>query len=308
MLSETQTAAPLHQQLPQHTVHSIPAFTDGKRGEGLLLAIKRQLPYSITHISIDHDNCTIWLDLCSTSDRGRKVMLAVCYIPPDSHHSVQLQRTSAPTRFASWTDQLRLAAAQGHVLLAGDFNARVGNSRDDWVTEFGGDIPANVRNTDSTVNAHGRKLLQLCSDTTLVLCTGRTAGDIPAQPSFKARVNTAPSRLDHFLVDPELFPLIQACRVGPSRPDSDHLPLEMHILLDNAPQVPRAALPARPVPAWVWDEARREPYATALLGPSCQAALQQSCTAAAVGDLCQADAHFHGALNTAAQMAGLRRT
>ena len=36
--------------------------------------------------------------------------------------------------------------------------------------------------------------------------------------------------------------------------------------------------------------------------------MQQSCTAAATGDLCQADMHFHCALNAAAHSAGLRRT
>ena len=49
MLSETQTPASLHQQLPNHIVHTILASTVGGRGEGLLLAVQRQLPFSITH-------------------------------------------------------------------------------------------------------------------------------------------------------------------------------------------------------------------------------------------------------------------
>ena len=136
----------------------------------------------------------------------------------------------------------------------------------------------------------------------MVLCTGRTVGDVLAKPSFKARVNTAPSRLDHILVDPELFPFVESCRVGPCRPDSDHR------LFNAAARPLEPALQGQAVPAWVWDEAKREPHATALLGSSCQTALQQGCTAATSGSLCQADAHFHGALNTAAHLAGLRRT
>ena len=158
--------------------------------------------------------------------------VAVWYVPPDSYHSTQLQRQSPQVRFAAFTDQLRVAATQGHVLLAGDFNARVGSRCDTWVTEFGDSIPPDLHHSDNTVNAHGRKLLQLCSNAGRVLCTGRTVGDVPAKPSFKARVNTAPSRLDHILVDPELFPFVDSCRVGPCRPDSDHLHVEMRLLLD----------------------------------------------------------------------------
>ena len=48
-----------------------------------------------------------------------------------------------------------------------------------------------LQNVDTTVNTHGRELLRLCEGTALVLCTGRTPLDVPAQPSFKARSNTA---------------------------------------------------------------------------------------------------------------------
>ena len=86
------------------------------------------------------------------------------------------------------------------------------------MTEFGGSIPADLQNSDPSVNDHGRELSQMCSD--MVLCTCRTAADVPAAPSFKAKSITAPSRLDYFLVDPDLFPSIQSCHVEPARPDS----------------------------------------------------------------------------------------
>ena len=37
-----------------------------------------------------------------------------------------------------------------------------------------------------------------------------------------------PSRLDHILVDPDLLSSIERCGVGPTRPDSDHMPLDAH--------------------------------------------------------------------------------
>ena len=202
-----------------------------------------------------------------------------------------------------------VATAQGHAVLAGDFNARVGSLPDPWVADMGDSIPPQLQNTDSTVNTHGRKLMRLCADSAMILCTGRTLADTPAQPTFKARTNTVASRLDHVLVDPGLFSFIQYCGVGLTRPDSDHMPLEMRILLSAA------ALPSSPLqpvqhhtPTWLWDGAKLEQYALALQAGPCQASLQQSCEAAAAGELQQADGHFITALKTAAQMAGLRQT
>ena len=71
----------------------------------------------------------------------------------------------------------------------------------------------------------------------MVLCTGRTPGDTPAQPRFRARRNTAASRLDHALVDCGLFASIQACCIASHRQESDHFPLELRLLL-TAPASP----------------------------------------------------------------------
>ena len=120
------------------------------------------------------------------------------------------------------------------MLLAGDVNARVGAAAQPWITDLSDDISAQLQNSDSTVHGHGRKLLHLCEETARVLCTGRTPGDngdTPAQPSFKARNNTAASRLDHALVDCGLFASIQACCIGSHRQEADHFPYELCLLL-----------------------------------------------------------------------------
>ncbi len=65
--------------------------------------------------------------------------------------------------------------------------------------EPGEDISIQLQNSDATVNGHGRKLLRLCGEAAMVLCTGRTTGDTPAQPSYRARSNTEPSRCLHSL-------------------------------------------------------------------------------------------------------------
>ena len=227
MLSETQTPATLHQQLPNHTVHTIPASTVGRRGEGLLLAVRQRLPFSITHWDADQTNCVIWLTLRPAHSSQRATTVGVCYVPPETTIAAQTGGRSAQLRFQALIDRLLVSSTQGHAVLAGDFNARVDSLPDPWVTDVGDSIPSQLRNTDSTINAHGRKLMRLCADSAMILCTGRTLADTPAQPTFKARTNTMASRLDHILVDPDLFSSIQHCGVGPTGPDSDHMPLEM---------------------------------------------------------------------------------
>ena len=185
----------------------------------------------------------IWLTQRPSHTRQHTTTICVCYIPPESSISVQQSDRLAQMRFQALTQRLMSATLQGHALLAGDFNARVGNLPDPWVTDVGHGVPPQLLNTDNTINSHGRKLVRLCEDSAMILCTGRTLGDLPALPSFKARTNTVASRLDHVLVDPDLFSSIQSCCIGPIRDDSDHMPLEMRILLS-------AAAPLSPPPTY----------------------------------------------------------
>ena len=243
-------------------------------------AVRQQLAFSISRWQTDQANSTIWLTLKPSQSQQRPLVLGVCYIPPDSHHSVQLSQRSAQVRFESLAAHIAQLNSEGHVLLAGDLNARVGAASQPWITELGEGISAQLQNSDITVNGHGRKLMRLCEEAAMVLCTGRTPGDTPAQPSFRARSNTEPSRLDHVLIDCGLFPAVQFSRVDAHRHESDHFPLELQLLL-TVPTLPTAPPPPpAPTPTWVCDSSQRGPYAHALLSGPCQA-LIAGCTAAA---------------------------
>ena len=95
--------------------------------------------------------------------------------------------------------------------------------------------------------------------------------------------------------------------VGPARPDSDHMPLEMRILLSvAAPLSPPRPPEQQLTPTWIWGGVQQEQHALALQAGPCQASLQRSsAAAAAAGDLKQADDHFGTAMKAAA---GLRQT
>ncbi len=64
---------------------------------------------------------------------------------------------------------------------------------------------AQLQNSDITANGHGRKLQCLCEEAAMMSCIGRTTGDTPAQPSYRARSNTEPSRLVYVLVGAAFF-------------------------------------------------------------------------------------------------------
>ena len=134
------------QQLSQHQIFHMPASHANRRGEGLLIAVSNHLPYSATQWKKDTVNHIIWVTLTASSPQLPTLTIGACYIPPAT--SAQLQLSSVSDRFDTLTRHLRAATvASGHVILAGDFNAKVGNISDSWVTCFG-DIPPHRLPTD----------------------------------------------------------------------------------------------------------------------------------------------------------------
>ena len=170
----------------------------------MYFAVGQQLPYTVSRWQTDQANSTFWLIIL--------------------HRSAQV-------RFESLAAHVAQLSSNGNFLLAGDFEARDGVAAQPWVTDLSGDASAQLQNSDSTVHTHGRKLLHLSEETAMVLYTGRIPGDTAAQSSFKACSNTAPSRLDHALVDCGLFAAIQACCIGSHWQESGHFSLELHLLL-----------------------------------------------------------------------------
>ena len=177
-------------------------------------------------------NGVIFIKLQAAQLQQPPIIVGVCYLPPQG--SPQLQMRDAQSRCSSITDHITSASALGPVVLAGDFNARVGILSDHWAASLGDSIPAQRQHSDSFSNSHGRLLMQLCEESALVLCTGRTASDIPATHSYRSYMHGGTSCMDHFMVTAGLFPVVRSCGVAPQRPDSNHLPLVMQLQLPLA--------------------------------------------------------------------------
>ena len=164
MLTESQTLALLTQQLNEYIVHTLPATSAGRAGEGVLLAVKQHPPYLVNHLQLEQRNSTIWLTLKPAHTQQAPLTLRVCYIRPTSNRSVWLRRNSAQARFKA---RRFVSSTPVRCLSLRPCLARVGNSIQPWVTELGPGIPVQLENTDNSVNPHGLKLLHMCEDTAM---------------------------------------------------------------------------------------------------------------------------------------------
>jgi len=158
------------------------------------------------------------------------LLLAACYFPPSPTSNDFRSRAKEAGIIESWSSlTLDIAEAQalGHVLIAGDLNARTGTRWED--ATLGplppGDpaLPGELDDTpagsllyqprlsaDQTVDRRGRRLLQLCGATGLRICNGRLPGDDSGASTSLGISGTGCSVVDYFIADSALFPCL-AC-------------------------------------------------------------------------------------------------
>ena len=112
---------------------------------------------------------------------------------------------------------------QGHVILTGDLNGRVGHESDFIEhdnTRFG-DISCVPKLFDyEKVNTIGRCVLNLCISSGVRILNGRSAGDCRGKITFYNKNGT--SVIDYCIVDKYSFDIIQDFYVGDFNIYSDH--------------------------------------------------------------------------------------
>ena len=292
LLTETRAAHIEDGFLPQHSIAFIPASKDGRAGEGILVAVKKNAAYHV--LDYGSDDSSLWVKV-SFHDQRKPLILGCCYIPPAGSHSLQYK--CLHQRMADIVARYTAAQADGNVLIAGDFNARVGR-----LMESEG-APARGC-TDEVVTPHGRQLIRLCQDTHSLLCTGRAMGDESAAYSLRPTARGLGSRIDHVIAPEFLLQRISLCMVNPNRRESDHYPLEGTILQDLPPMA-SVECTGQPLLKRHWQSGLRVEYCEQLQTEACQAALQQAMHLATDGNLQAAFQKFDEGLCTAATAAGM---
>lgn len=293
LLTETRSAIWDDNVLPNHSVAFVPAGREGQAGEGLLVAVRRNIVYHVQDWG--SDDCTLWVKV-KFQTSPRPLLIGCIYIPPSG--SPQLRVSDLSGRMTSLNAMCAAASCEGDVLLAGDFNARVAQLIDTDSAEYP------VRGcTDLGVNAHGHQLIALCRQSGLLLCSGRVRGDDMAVPTFKARSRTQASRLDHVIVSKGVLANIKQSSVNTGRYDSDHHPIET-ILRVHVSVAASVQCTGRPISRVYWCRDARNDYAHALqtIASEC---LDASESAAMDGNVCAAFAALEKGMLQAAAASGM---
>ena len=263
-----------------------PASEQSKAGEGLFLAVKRSPYYHILPYSTK--DTSLWAKL-QFQCGGPPLIVGTTYIPPSG--SPLLSRVPLHTRLSHLKGIFCQAIGEGHVLLGGDFNARVGIQ-----------VPM-VPGTDSCINSHGKALNKAITAVGGYLCTGRVKGDIPAVCTFHARGRSVSTRLDHIIVSPSLLPQLHETMVDRTRLDSDHSPIISNLTFNVSPQAP-ATDDGIPLRQFSWRPSLRAAYVQALQSDdgnhstACIHAIQ-------AGDLAGSLSALYSYISNAAQKAGM---
>ena len=152
---------------------------------------------------------------------------------------------AAPFRILS--DELEVRARGRQAVILGDLNARVETleAPDDLYrglehltahTVPNHDVvEVSARNnTDKVVNPIGRDLLSLCVTQDMVIANGRTLGDSLRCCTFFADNGEGSSNVDLAVVSSSIHPSLGLLEVLPKWECSDHLPIRLGWLADNA--------------------------------------------------------------------------
>ena len=103
------------------------------------------------------------------------------------------------------------------------------------------------QDASGSVNASGRRVLELCMCLGLRIANGRVQGDEHGALTFVARGGGGTSLIDYVLASPAVMPLMRLLRISPA-PETDHL--AVHMQLEGLPlastQQTRLTVPAPP--------------------------------------------------------------
>ena len=137
----------------------------------------------------------------------------------------------------------------GKVLVCGDFNARVGNSkRHDYIVndrivdgidndDYIPDIPLDRISTDNGTNSHGLKMIDLCKSTSLHIANGRLHDD-KGVGNYTYCNKQGASVIDYLLLRASDFYCIDKFKIESFNEWSNHAPLSYMILVSDNNQRP----------------------------------------------------------------------
>ena len=213
----------------------------GRLSGGVYVFIRKSLLKFCLRLPVDIDNTVcIRLDKHLTGTE-RDVLLFAVYVPPEGSSYYKVTGKSVFfEQLEQWLLENAHYATDCHILLCGDFNARVGTGnqppdiRKENFDNFCPDdqsVPADSRSTcDTCVNRFGKLLLDFCYVFDLYILNGRMAGDKDGMFTYISEQGS--SLIDYFISSPGLFQYFSHFRVG-NRIESKHMPLNLNFTVSG---------------------------------------------------------------------------
>ena len=172
--AETMNSEKLNIYVQGFESYSFPGTKFQKKGRasgGFFISIRNGLATKVQFIKALNEYC-VWLKI--QMDRGQYLILGFVYIPPaDSKIHQYLEKPI----FETINEEIDRIRTLGPMLIFGDWNARVGNLKDDMylddcTTDWEYELERRT-NIDKEMNKFGLELIQLCYEQNMKLCNGR---------------------------------------------------------------------------------------------------------------------------------------
>jgi Reverse transcriptase (RNA-dependent DNA polymerase)/Endonuclease-reverse transcriptase len=202
-------------------------------GHGACVFVSQRIKQACRFLGYHKDIPLAWLQLHTNT------YIAFIYAQPALLGSLQQNTNFLAMLHADISKYQEL----GHVVVIGDFNAKIGDLPDAGTSQRSCTIP--------TVNEFGELLMHMAANSGLLTSTGRLD---TSQPSF---VNSRGcSRIDHAFFDSDIFPHVRDWQVVQNRYGSDHHPLAFALSLTHD-----ISKSSPPQPRMRWDHSQQQEFA-----------------------------------------------
>ena len=228
----------------------------GRHSGGVTVLCKEELRSGVKISSCSEG--FIWIKLDPIFfNLNNPLFICATYIPPEYASRNANMKTNY---FQVLTDSLVEYSNKGHILIAGDLNARQGKDILSQQSEIKciehllpSDLPSLAlrSSSDHITNNYGRKLDNLCKTFNLVIANGRTPGD--RLGNFTCHTNRGNSVVDYLISDQSLFQQISRLNILPPEFGSVHCPLSLILNCQFKKCNPTKKAPLPHPPKLIWD-------------------------------------------------------
>ncbi len=234
---------------------------------GVVVVYKTSLSKGLQKIKSENDDI-VWVKLNKNFfGLSRDIYLCNCYIPPQKSELHDRRETSY---FETLRKEIAKFQNMGHILLCGDFNARLGGLQERFeVIDCGDSLESDIKiedfyvsprfNEDKGENTWGKELLSILNESHLMVVNGRTLGDcLGANTCYTVQGS---STVDYFIVNPSLYSDILNMSVCLQTWYSDHSPLRMTLSIGRDLNETDCNLEnLEKVSSYVWDDEGKDNF------------------------------------------------